>query len=501
MATVMAVGLGLGASAVGSSQGTPKAGGTATTETDKPVASVVTQGDELPNFVPADAWQLGWAPGSVVYQVFVRSFADSNGDGVGDLPGLISKLDYLNDGDPKDLSDLDVDALSLMPIFESPSYHGFDVTDYEKVRPAYGTEQDFARLIAEAHKRGMKVILDLPVNPTTPAVRTEIERIAKLWLGRGVDGFRLVAARDRIEEGGAAGQTDTPETHAFFREFAAAVRKANPKALLVGENRTDAAHVARFYGSTLAVGGGDELPMNLNFPLASGIVASVKAGDAGAIHTALDKMEKVYPKGVMDAPLLANHDQSRIATELTNDPARLKLAAAILLTLPGTPFLYYGEELGLQNGPGSKDEFKRTPMPWDATPAGGFSTAKPWFDLAPGHQGANVATETADPTSLLSAYRLLIRARHRSNALRLGTMERVRPVGQPASVLSFLRRYEGARALVVHNLSAVEVEAGPFYLGNHFDPLYISPGVPPPTGGKTGRKVKLPPFSSGVWRF
>ncbi len=112
-----------------------------------------------------------------------------------------------------------------------------------------------------------------------------------------------------------------------------------------------------------------------------------------------------------------------------------------------------------------------------------------------------MAAQAADPTSILSVYRQLIRARHRSNALRAGTMDRLRPTGQPAGVLSFLLRYEGARVLVVHNLSGVEAEAGPFFTGGNFDPLYLSPGVPPPTGGKTGQKVKLPPFSSGVWRF
>ncbi len=528
-------------------------------------AGLGASNQELPNLVPADAWQLGWVRGSVFYEVFVRSFADSNGDGVGDLPGLIGKLDYLNDGDPKSLGDLNVDALWLMPIFESPSYHGYDVTDYEKIQPAYGTSEDFDRLIAEAHRRGMAVILDLPINHTsaqhpwfkdadasatsakrdwyvwrnddphwttpwgngnttwhggkhgfyygvfwggmpdlnfrTPAVRAEVERIAKFWLDRGVDGFWLDATRHLIEEGAGEGQSDTAGTHEYLKTFSAAVRKAKPTALLVGENWTDAARIARYYGSIYTVGGGDELPMSFNFPLASAILASVKAGEPPALNAALDEMAKVYPKGVLDAPFLTNHDMIRIATELTNDPARLKLAAAILLTLPGSPFVYYGEELGLQNGPGGQDEFKRTPMPWDATPGGGFTTGKPWYDFAPGRESANVAAQTGDPNSLLSVYRLLIRARHRSNSLRYGTMERVKPPGQPAAVLSYILRHEGATSLVVHNLSGVEAEAGPFYIGRGFDPLYVSPGVPLPTGGKTGRKVKLPPYSSGVWKF
>ncbi len=463
-------------------------------------APAATGEEEIPNLVPADAWQLTWARGAVFYEVFVRSFADSNGDGVGDLAGLTAKLNYLNDGDPKSLGDLNVDALCLMPIFESHPYHGYDVTEYEKIQPAYGTEQDFAKLIAAAHQRGMKVILDLPVADPhfrNPTVRAELKRSAKLWLDRGVDGFRL----DLIEKGGADAQVDTPETHAFLKEFSAALRKANPAALLVGENWTDAEHIAKYYGSSAALGGGDELPMNFNFPLSTAILASVKAGEPSAINAALDLKTKVYPKGVLDGTFLTHHDMIRIATELTNDPARLKLAAAILLTLPGTPFIYYGEELGLQNGPGGQDEGKRTPMPWDATPGGGFTTAKPWHDPAPGREIANVAAETGDANSLLSTYRLLIRARHRSNSFRYGTMEKVKPPGQPATVLSYILRYEGAHSLVVHNLSGLEAEAGPFYLGPRFDPLYVSPGVPPPAGGKAGTKIKLPPYSSGVWKF
>ncbi len=521
--------------------------------------------DPSVNPLPADAWQLTWARGAVFYEVFVRSFADSNGDGVGDLPGLISKLDYLNDGDPKSTGDLNVDALWLMPIFASPSYHGYDVTDYETIQPAYGTEADFSRLIAEAHRRGMKVILDLPINHTStentwfkeadgstaapkrdwyvwrgddphwttpwgngnatwhkgksgyyygvfwggmpdlnlrnPAVRAEVARITKLWLDRGVDGFRLDATRHLIENGAADAQVDTTETHDFLKELSAAVRKANPQALLVGENWTDAERIARYYGSAAKVAGGDELPMSFDFPLASAILSSLKAGDPEAIQAALDARAKLYPKGALDGTFLTNHDMIRIATELTNDPARLKLAAAILLTLPGTPFVYYGEELGLQNGPGGQDELKRTPMPWDASATGGFTTGKPWQGLAPGHERANVAAQSADPNSLLSTYRLLIRARHRSNSLRYGTMERVKPPGQLAAVLSYLLRYEGAHSLVVHNLSGVEVEAGPFFVGARFEPLFVSPGIAPPSGGKTGTRIKLPPYSTGVWRF
>ena len=120
-------------------------------------------------------------------------------------------------------------------------------------------------------------------------------------------------------------------------------------------------------------------------------------------------MQKAYPKGALDAPFLTNHDQTRLATQLGKNQGRLRNAAAILLTLPGAPFLYYGEEVGIENGPTGGDESKRTPMPWDASPGGGFTTGTPWFGFAPGRETANVAAQTNDPASLLSRYRSLIR--------------------------------------------------------------------------------------------
>ncbi len=383
-----------------------------------------------------------WANAAVFYEVFVRSFQDSDGDGKGDLPGLLSRLDYLNDGDPATTSDLGVDALWLMPVFASPSYHGYDTTDYETVNPDYGTNADLSRLCAEAHRRGMKVVVDLVLNHTSarhpwfvesssspssprrdwyvwrsddpgwtqpwnasnrtwhllngayfyglfwagmpdlnfrnPAVRAEAKRLADLWLSRGVDGFRLDASRHLIETGPGDGQSDTPETHAFWKEFAAHVRSVRPDAALIGENWTETAAIARYYGSTEAVPGGDELPLDFDFPLASRIVAGVAAGDGERIGEKLREIQRTYPPGATDVPFLTNHDQRRVASVLGRDPAKLRSAAAVLLTLPGAPFLYYGEEVGLENGPADGDEAKRTPMPWDASAGGGFTAGRPW---------------------------------------------------------------------------------------------------------------------------
>jgi glycosidase len=506
---------------------------------------------------PAPAGQPGrWWDGAVFYEVFVRSFQDSNGDGKGDLPGLVSRLDYLNDGDPKTTSDLGVDALWLMPVFDSPSYHGYDVTDYEKVNPDYGTNADLERLIAEAHRRGMRVIVDLVLNHTssqhpwfmesasspasakrdwyvwrpddpgwgqpwssdqatwherggayyyaifwsgmpdlnyrTAAVREEAKRIARLWLGRGVDGFRLDAVRHLVETGPGPGQSGSPETHAFLQEFAAAVKAARPDAVLVGEVWSNTFDISDYYAA-------GELDLLFDFPLSTAIVEGVKGGDGAGIGTVLEEVARTYPRGSVDAPFLTNHDQIRIGTQLAGDGAKLRLAAAVLLTLPGAPFLWQGEELGMQNGPGTEDEWKRTPLPWDATPAGGFTSfARPWHGFAPGKEAANVASQSADPSSLLSRYRALIRARHDSNALRTGDLSLI--PGAPPPVLAYLRRGGGETVLVAHNLGAAEATfAAAGLTGGAAEPLIVDPGAVLAKEGADWR-ARLPPRSSGVWR-
>jgi glycosidase len=498
-----------------------------------------------------------WWRGAVFYEVFVRSFQDSDGDGNGDLKGLTARLDYLNDGDPATTRDLGVDALWLMPVFASPSYHGYDVTDYEKVNPDYGTNQDLDRLVSEAHRRGMKVILDLVLNHTSDqhpwfresasspqapkrdwyvwsptdlgwtqpwnpgastwhplkgafyyglfwrgmpdlnyrnqAVRAEAKRIAALWLSRGVDGFRLDAIRHLVETGPGAGQSGSPENHVFLREFSSAVRAAKPEAVLVGEVWSSTDDIADYYGK-----GGDELQLLFDFPLADAVVKGVLAGSPDGIAAVLGEVLRTYPAGAVDAPFLRNHDQIRVATELGGDPARLRLAAAILLTLPGSPFLWQGEEIGMQNGPGREDEWKRTPMAWDGSEKGGFTTGEPWMPFAPGKETANVAAETGDRASLLSRYRSLIRARHASPALSRGDLALLPSRGP---VLAFLRRGGGETVLVAHDLGAAGAEAaGLTAPGTTAEPLLADPGAALARDG-AGWRVALPPRGSGAWRL
>ncbi len=508
-----------------------------------------------------------WARGAVFYEIFVRSFFDSDGDGKGDLPGLIAKLDYLNDGDPRTRGDLEVDALWLMPIFKSPSYHGYDTTDYETVQRDYGTNEDFVRLCREAHRRGMKVIVDLVMNHTSwqhpwfllsssrtpgpyrdwyvwrsddpgwtrpwdaapawhclpdqpdrcyygifwggmpdlnlrnPDVRAELQWIARLWLDRGADGFRLDAIRHLVETGpGPDGQNDTDETHAFLKEFAAYVRSIRPDALLVGEAWVeDTDRFVRYFGDTAKIPSGDEIPALFDFALSTAILDGLRAGSAAPVAARLERIAAAFPEGVIDAPFLTNHDQLRIATQLEGDAARLRTAAALLLTLPGAPFIYYGEELGMRQPRNSDDEFKRTPMQWDGTPTAGFTTGKPWQHVLKDHETANVAAETRDPASLLSRYRALIRLRHRSESLRKGGLALLSSDG---AVLAFLRTSARETTLVVHNLGDAAATTGPLALPGRGAPvpLLADSGVAL-ASAPGGWTATLPPHASGVWRL
>ncbi len=452
-----------------------------------------------------------WHRDAVFYEVFVRSFFDANGDGVGDLKGLAAKLDYLNDGDPATASDLGVTALWLMPICPSPSYHGYDVTDYYGVNPDYGTMDDFKNLAAEAHKRGMRVILDLVLNHTSsqhpdfiaaaddrhpkhgwyvwkasrpsgwsqpwtsgsqaesvwhqlrageyyyglfydgmpdlnfanPAVQDEMIRVAKHWLAAGADGFRLDAVRYLVETGPGNGQMDTAETHAYLARFCRELKQFRPDCYLVGEIWTDLGTVATYLGSP------QELDAAFNFDLAGAVVGGVRDRNFGYIDATQQVTRETYPRDAADALFLTNHDMDRIASLYGPNPGKLKLAASVLLTLPATPYLYYGEEIGM---PGTKpDENIRKPMLWSSGDNAGFSSARPWNAPARVRPGTNVQDESADPVSILNHYRRLIRLRRDHVALRRGAYVPVRLENK--NLYAYLRAHESQKLLVVHNFS------------------------------------------------
>ena len=444
-----------------------------------------------------------WRQGGVCYEIFVRSFQDSDGDGVGDLDGLIRRLDYINDGDPDTRGDLGAQCIWLMPIHVSPSYHGYDVVDYERVDPEYGTNDDFRRLIAEAHRRGIRVILDLVINHTssehpwfrsalqgpgsphrdwyrwsdTPgpdneyggsnwhrspvrdeyyygffwhempdlnwesaALREEMKRISAFWLrDMGADGFRLDAVRHLMEDerGRAA---NVPRTHDMLREYGGFIRDLDADVFTIGEvyDSTDA--LLAYYP--------DQLDAYFAFEVADAILDAVRTGSATALLASVVRLQRAVPSQRW-APFLRNHDQPRTVTALNGDVARAKLAAGLLLTLPGTPFVYYGEEIGMTGD--KPDPRIRTPMHWSGGPAAGFTTGTPWEPLSADSMSANVALLAGDADGILSLYRDLIHARATSAALGTGTLI---PLDAGTDrVAAYLRRADDDVVLVVANLS------------------------------------------------
>ncbi len=523
-------------------------------------------------------WDLDWAEGIVFYQVFVRSFADSDGDGIGDFNGLIAKLDYLNDGDPETDADLGVEGLYLMPIFEAASSHGNDTIDYEAIDPDYGTMEDFQHFLDAAHERGIKVVLDFSINHTSrrhpwfvdsasgaeaehrdwyvwrdddpgwkqpwgaqngstwhaangayyyglfgagmpdlnfdsSGARAEVKRLARTWLDRGVDGLRLAATRHIHASGPAALQNDRPQTYAFWRDFSTEIRSYHPDALLLGETPASTPVIATYYGDTSGVTRGYALPMHLDFPLADAVGSSVWQGDPRPIAQTLHEIRTYYPAGVLSGTFLSHHDRARLARRLGDDTAKLQVAAAILLTLPGTPFLYYGQELGMHDGvTGEGDPDTRTPMAWDGNRGGGFTTGRPWHAFAPGRAEANVAAQTDDLGSLLGYHRRLIHLRHSWPALQQGELQLLTDPGRASEALIFLRTHGDQRLLVAHNLSAVKAHEGPLDLGASalnlvFHTYDYLPEAGHPDGGvsATGQSgawmVHLPAGASAVWQL
>ena len=502
----------------------------------------------------------------VWYEVFVRSFKDSNGDGIGDLRGLTSELDYLNDGNPATTSDLGVNGIWLMPIFASPSYHGYDVTDYTKINPDYGTMADFKALLAAAHQRGIKVILDLPINHTSdqnlwftasatgkgpyadwyiwsktnpgyfgpdnqivwhqlgsqnrwyygifadsmpdlnlanPAVAREIDAIATHWLvDVGVDGFRIDAAKYLIEEGQK--QDNTQSTLDWLARFQQTVEAARPGAMTVGEV-WDTPQIAGEYVPR-------SMDLSFNFELASGTLSAIQNQRVAPLVTGLMDTQTAWPP-LQSAIFLANHDQDRVMSQLNGDPAAARLAATMLFAEPGVPFIYYGEELGMQ---GQKpDPSIRRPMQWTGDPPyGGFSSKVPWESLGSDWSTVNVAAETGDPSSLLSLYRTLIRLRGSDPALHDGTTVIVDGGAEP--VIGILRSDAGQSVLLVANVSgqpvsdySLTLKSGPL-CGTVTPTLLFATGmgagatpttpVLTPGGGLKGWKpfATLPPRSAAI---
>ncbi len=444
-----------------------------------------------------------WWNDSVFYEIFVRSFYDSNGDGIGDFNGITAKLDYLQS--------LGVTGLWLMPINPSPSYHGYDVTDYYAVNPEYGTIDDFKNMLNEAHAHNIRVVIDLVLNHTSskhpwfvnswdpaspyhdwylwsdtkptyngpwgqkvwhpshqqyyyalfwdqmpdlnynnPAVTAEMDNIVKFWLDTGVDGFRLDAARHLIEEG--ALQENTDATHLWYENFRPYYKSINPDAMTVGEVWDDLNAIKGYIE-------GDELDLAFQFNLAGAFVTSASEGGAGTARTELRLTYKLLPP-LQYATFLTNHDMDRLMSVLGNDPNKVKVAASMLLTAPGVPYLYYGEEIGLE---GQKpDEDIRRPMQWTADKHAGFSTTFPWRSPGTDYEIYNVAAETGVPTSILEHYRTLILLRNEHAALRVGDANTVNST--ELGIYAILRVSQQEAVLVIINLTDAPVTDFPLTL-------------------------------------
>ena len=436
-----------------------------------------------------------WWNDTVFYEIFVRSFYDSNADGIGDFNGLTAKLDYLNDGDPNTTADLGVTGLWLMPIHPTASYHGYDVTDFNTVNPEYGTLEDFKRLLDEAHKRGIRIIIDLVLNHTSsqhpwfeaaqdpnspyrdwylwseakptaggwhpssrgdyyygqfwegmpdlnytnPAITAEMQKVVSFWLNdMGVDGFRLDAAKFLIEVGTL--QSNSDQTHAWFRDFRPFYKELAPQALMVGEIWEGSVTVGKYIA-------GDELDLAFDFDLAKAFVASAGLRNANQVNTILPRDARLFRPGQF-ATFLTNHDQDRAMSVFGDNVDKAKGAVVLLLTAPGVPFIYYGEEVGML---GKKpDEDLRLPMQWTADSNGGFTTGTPWRVLNADFLTKNVAAQTDDPDSLLSFYRQLIRIRNEHAALRVGDFYLVDTGSN--TVFASLRATNDEAVLIVINL-------------------------------------------------
>ena len=459
---------------------------------------------EPEQLVKLGSGELPWWNEHVFYEVFVRSFKDSDGDGIGDLQGLISMLDYLNDGDPHTDADLGVTGLWLMPVAQSPSYHGYDVTDYLTIEEDYGTNEDFQQLMAEAHARGMVIIVDLVMNHTSSEhpwfidsqkpdspyrtwyiwdespipypspwgsqvwhalgdsyyyglfwsgmpdlnynngeVTLAMREIIQFWLEEmGVDGFRLDAVRHLIENG--AVQANTPATHAWLEDFYRYVHTLSPDALTVGEVWDTTAAVVEYVG--------DEVDIAFEFDLAGAILNAVKNGDNQELIRVQETILESYGQGQY-AAFLTNHDQNRVINQLQRNRERARVAATLLLTNPGVPFIYYGEEIGMRGV--KPDEDIRRPMQWDTSPAGGFTSGTPWRALNNDIATVNVQAQAAAPDSLLNHYRQLIHLRMDYPALQVGDLWLVQSSSN--QVYALLRHLEGEAVLVVVNLGSEAV--------------------------------------------
>lgn len=490
-----------------------------------------------------------WSHVNAIYQIYPRSFKDTNGDGVGDLAGIIDKLEYLKGHDDS----LGVDAIWLTPFYPSPmADFGYDVSDYRSIDPLFGTLDDFDRLIKEAHARNIKVMIDFVPNHTSdehewfmqsrsdtmndrrhwytwrdpapdggppnnwlsvfggsawefdeatnqyylhsflskqpdlnwanPSVRRAMMSVLIFWLERGIDGFRVDAIRwlskdsafqdnplnPHFEKGGQSDKYNSqiqlnsqygPELFEYLREIASTVEEYSD-AIVVFEDYPDVGrdHISQYMNLYKDVNPEVAAPLNYD-----GVRAHY---DAGQLRDFVTQFQDALEANYRPFYAFGNHDKSRLATRVGREHARL--IAMLHLTLPGLPIVYYGDELGMQDGliePSEvRDPFEksqpgiglgrdpqRTPMQWSAEYHAGFSEADPWLPIASDSASWNVATETSDIGSFLSLYRHLLRLRSVSPLLREGSFTVLDAAND--RVFMYVREYAGEKMTIVLNVS------------------------------------------------
>ena len=448
-----------------------------------------------------------WAKHAVFYQIFVRSYYDGNGDGIGDLIGITQKIPYLKE--------LGISAIWLMPIMTSSTYHGYDVMDYYQIEPDYGTLSDFATLVEICHNNGIRVIIDLVLNHTSvfhpwfkeaildasstyrnfytiassipdlathwhsdweygtnlyyygeydrimpdlnyenELVRQEIKKIAKFWIDQGIDGFRL--------DGAKTIHSDSSITHDWWKEFTSYVLSLNNNLFLVAENWYDSMYtIANFY---------KDLPSSFNFPMAAQL-EQLAAGAIVDVITLFQDGHALYQQAAtssdsvisewMDSIMIGNHDMDRIYSRLNSDK-KVKLASSLLLTMPAIPFLYYGDELGMKGQ--SPDGNRREPMDWYTNGQGeGMVTMDDSYYFATcsytiPNDGISYEDQKNNPNSLLHHYQKLIRLRQSNPLFALGTYKTLAITSDGLYVYRIFSNESKEQILVLHNIREQNID-------------------------------------------
>jgi maltose alpha-D-glucosyltransferase/alpha-amylase len=487
-----------------------------------------------------------WYKDAVFYELPVKAYSDANGDGIGDFPGLVSRLDHLHG--------LGVNCLWLLPMYPSPFRDdGYDISDYCAVHPDYGTLDDFRAFLRAAHDRGLRVITELVLNHTSdqhpwfkearsahdnprrdfyvwsdtddryrgariifrdtemsnwawdpvskayywhrffshqpdlnydnPAVREEIWNVMRFWLETGVDGFRVDAVPYLVEREGTSCE-NLPETHAVLRRLRQRMDEEFPGRLLLAEANMWPEEVRPYFAD------GDEFHMAFHFPLMPRMFMALRLEDRKPVVEIVERTPEI-PETCQWGLFLRNHDEltlemvtdaerdymyreyardpvarinlgirRRLATLLEGDRRRIELMNALLFSLPGSPMLYYGDEIGMGDNIYLGDRNGvRTPMQWTGGWNGGFSTADPERLYSPlisnpvyGYQAVNVESQRRQESSLLSWTKRLISVRQSTRVFSRGRIEFLKPANH--RVLAYVRSLDSEKVLVVNNLSA-----------------------------------------------